>query len=145
MLTARRLFPLLKVRALFAHLSDYPPATDPRGFRRAGFHRADVCSLARWRKALNAKEGPKLVAVTVDHGLRPEAQARGDGGQETRARRSRIEHTHAALDRREAQDRNSGGRARRALSPCSAQVGAEAPAARHPDRAHAATIRPRPC
>jgi tRNA(Ile)-lysidine synthase len=44
---------------------------------------------ARWRKAL--KRGPKLVAVTVDHGLRPEAKAEAQAVKRL-ARRLGVAH-----------------------------------------------------
>jgi tRNA(Ile)-lysidine synthase len=45
--------------------------------------------LARWRRAL--KRGPKLIAVTIDHGLRPEAKQEALAVKKL-ARSLRIEH-----------------------------------------------------
>ena len=74
-------------RALFAHLTDYsnlilavsggPDST------------ALMVLVARWRKAL--KRGPKLIAVTVDHGLRREAKREALAVKKL-ARSLRIEH-----------------------------------------------------
>src|SRR5262249_60359267 len=51
------LAPLARVRALVLAVSGGPDST------------ALLMLMARWRGAL--KRGPKLIAVTVDHGLRP--------------------------------------------------------------------------
>ncbi len=60
---------------------------------------------ARWRKAL--KRGPKLVAITVDHGLRPEAKAEAHAVKRLALSRDRT--SHAVLARREAIHRIAGG------------------------------------
>ena len=66
---------------------------------------------ARWRRALS--RGPRLIAVTVDHGLRAAAARE--------ARESSVSHirstspSHAALDRRQAEHRVAGRSPRRAL------------------------------
>ena len=88
---------------------------------------------ARWRKALKAK--PKLIAVTVDHGLREEAKreaaAVGAPGAQARHRAP-----HLALDRRQAEDRLAAGGARGALPPARRR-GAQSRRLAHPHRAHA--------
>ena len=64
---------------------------------------------ARWRSGLSA--GRRLIAVTVDHGLRPEA-AREARAVKRLAQQARRRAPHAALDRHEAEDRHPGGGAR---------------------------------
>ena len=69
---------------------------------------------ARWRDGL--ERPPKLIAVTVDHGLREES-AREALAVKRLAGKLEGRAPHAALDRQEAEDRHPGGRAQRALSP----------------------------
>ncbi len=57
---------------------------------------------ARWRRGL--ARGPRLVAVTVDHGLREEA-AREARDVKRLAQQPRYRTPHAALARNEAEDR----------------------------------------
>ena len=66
---AKALFaPLARVPALVLAVSGGPDST------------ALLMLMARWRSAL--KRGPKLIAVTVDHGLRPDevGSSRGSTG-----------------------------------------------------------------
>ena len=88
-----------------------------------------------WRRAgaPRASTGPKLLAVTVDHGLRPRIRARGARGEAARAP-ARRRAPHAALARRQAGDRLAGGRARRALP--AARGRCRAAKARHVVTAH---------
>jgi tRNA(Ile)-lysidine synthase len=75
-------------RALFAHLSDYPSLI--LAVSGGPDSTALMVLVARWRKAL--KRAPKLIAVTVDHGLRPEAKREALAVKRL-ARSLRIEHT----------------------------------------------------
>ena len=59
-----------EARALFADLTDVPSLV--LAISGGPDSTALLLLAARWRKSLKA--GPKLVAVTVDHGLRPEAK-----------------------------------------------------------------------
>lgn len=59
-----------EARSLFADLTDAPSLV--LAISGGPDSTALLWLAARWRKAL--KRGPKLVAVTVDHGLRPEAK-----------------------------------------------------------------------
>ena len=59
-----------EVRSLFADLADHPVLV--LAVSGGPDSTALLVLAARWRKAL--KRGPKLVAVTVDHGLRAEAR-----------------------------------------------------------------------
>jgi tRNA(Ile)-lysidine synthase len=59
-----------EVRALFADLTDHPVLV--LAISGGPDSTALLLLAARWRKAL--KRGPRLVAVTVDHGLRKEAR-----------------------------------------------------------------------
>ncbi len=88
---------------------------------------------ARWRA--RRKRGPKLIAVTVDHGLRAES-AREARAVKRLARETQGRAPHAALDRQETEDRHSGGRARGALPPARRR-GAQGRRAAHPHGAHA--------
>ena len=86
-----------------------------RGLRRSGFHGAAACSPRAGRATeKRRKRAPKLLAVTVDHGLRPEAAARGGRGQAPGAPPRRAA-SHAALARQKAEIRVAGGGAQRAL------------------------------
>ena len=87
---------------------------------------------ARWRRALS--RGPRLIAVTVDHGLRREA-AREARDVKRLASYARSAPSHAALDRRQAEDRLAGRGARGALSPAGAGRAGERRDA-HPHRAY---------
>ncbi|MBX9825897.1 MAG: tRNA lysidine(34) synthetase TilS [Xanthobacteraceae bacterium] len=75
------------VRLLFAHLVDYPALI--LAVSGGPDSTALMLLAARWRKA--RKRGPKLVAVTVDHGLRPEAK-REAAAVKKLARSLGIEH-----------------------------------------------------
>src|ERR1700755_210966 len=87
---------------------------------------------ARWRRALS--RGPRLVAVTVDHGLRAES-AREAREVERVGGALANRHPHAEMDRHEARAWHSGGCARGALPPAGA---GSAPCGRdpHPHGAH---------
>ena len=67
---------------------------------------------ARWRRAL--ARGPRLLAVTVDHGLRAEAAAEARDVKRL-ARSARPAASHDALDRRQAENRIAGRGASGAL------------------------------
>ena len=87
---------------------------------------------ARWRRAL--ARGPRLVAVTVDHGLRAEA------AQEARAvkRLARsLDLTHRTMrwSARQAEDRIAGGGAHGAI-PVVGASGAGLRCHAYPDRAY---------
>ena len=70
---------------------------------------------ARWRRAL--ARGPRLIAVTVDHGLRAEA-AREARDVKRLARSARSAASHDALDRRQAENRIAGRGAQRRAIGC---------------------------
>ena len=59
-----------EIRSLFADLADHPVLI--LAVSGGPDSTALMLLAARWRKAL--RRGPKLMAVTVDHGLRPEAR-----------------------------------------------------------------------
>jgi tRNA(Ile)-lysidine synthase len=59
-----------EVRSLFADLSDHPALV--LAVSGGPDSTALLVLAARWRKAL--RRGPKLVAITIDHGLRPESR-----------------------------------------------------------------------
>ena len=59
-----------EIRSLFADLADHPVLI--LAVSGGPDSTALMLVAARWRKAL--RRGPKLIAVTVDHGLRPEAR-----------------------------------------------------------------------
>ena len=88
---------------------------------------------ARWRKALKAK--PKLIAVTVDHGLRTEAK-REAAAVERLARKLGIAHRTLRWTGAQAEDRLAAGGARGALPPARRR-GAQGERLAHPHRAHA--------
>ena len=87
---------------------------------------------ARWRRAL--ARGPRLIAVTVDHGLRAEA-AREARDVKRLARTPRSAASHAALDRHQAENRIAGRGARGAIPPAGAGR-AEQRRDPHPHRAY---------
>ena len=68
---------------------------------------------ARWAKR-QKKRPPKILAVTVDHGLRPQAAAEAAAVKRL-ARGLGVSHTDAALAREKAKKRLAGSGARRAL------------------------------
>ncbi len=74
-------------RLLFAHLVHYPALI--LAISGGPDSTALMVLAARWRKAL--KRGPRLIAVTVDHGLRPEAKKEAAAVKRL-ARSLRIEH-----------------------------------------------------
>jgi tRNA(Ile)-lysidine synthase len=74
-------------RALFADLADHPALI--LAISGGPDSTALLVLAARWRSAL--KHGPKLVAVTVDHGLRKEAAAEALAVQRL-ARSLKVEH-----------------------------------------------------
>jgi tRNA(Ile)-lysidine synthase len=74
-------------RLLFAHLVHYPALI--LAVSGGPDSTALMLLAARWRKAL--KRGPKLIAVTIDHGLRPEARREALAVKKL-ARSLRIEH-----------------------------------------------------
>ena len=93
-----------EVRSLFADLADHPVLI--LAVSGGPDSTALLLLAARWRKAL--KRGPKLVAITVDHGLRAEARreaARGEAARSLARRRA----SDAALERPQAIDRSAGG------------------------------------
>ena len=136
---AKTLFdPLADASALVLAVSGGPDST------------ALLLLAARWRRA--RKTGPRLLAVTIDHGLRRESAERG-------ARRSafgapaRRAPSHRALERQEAGDRIAAERARGALSAaCRGRRAGEGAHHRHRtyprrpgrDRAHPHESRQRP-
>jgi tRNA(Ile)-lysidine synthase len=76
-----------EARALFAHLVDFPALI--LAVSGGPDSTALLVLAARWRKRL--KRGPKLVAVTVDHGLRSEAKREALAVKKL-AQSLRIEH-----------------------------------------------------
>ena len=96
---------------------------------------------ARWRRGL--RRGPRLIAVTVDHGLRAEA-AREARDVKRLARALERRASHAALDRRQAETGIAGCGARGALPRCWPRRRAPA-APRMSSPPIPATIRPRRC
>jgi len=75
------------VRALFADLTDHPALI--LAVSGGPDSTALLLLAARWRKAL--KRGPRLVAVTVDHGLRKEARREALAAHKL-ARSLKVEH-----------------------------------------------------
>ena len=71
-----------EVRSLFADLADHPVLV--LAVSGGPDSTALLVLAVRWRKAL--RHGPKLIAVTVDHGLRP--QSRGEANAVKRLARS---------------------------------------------------------
>ena len=61
-----------ELRSLFADLSGLPEPAIVLAVSGGSDSTALLVLAARWRKA--RRYGPKLVAVTVDHGLRPESK-----------------------------------------------------------------------
>jgi tRNA(Ile)-lysidine synthase len=61
-----------ELRSLFADLANLPDPAVVLAVSGGPDSTALLLLAARWRKAM--RSGPKLVAVTVDHGLRPEAK-----------------------------------------------------------------------
>jgi tRNA(Ile)-lysidine synthase len=80
-----------EARALFAHFTDYPSLI--LAVSGGPDSTALMVLATRWRSALKRgpKGGPKLIAVTVDHGLRPEAKREALAVKKL-ARSLRIEH-----------------------------------------------------
>jgi len=76
-----------EARALFGHLTRYSSLI--LAVSGGPDSTALMVLLARWRKTLT--RGPKLIAVTVDHGLRPEAKQEALAVKKL-ARSLRIEH-----------------------------------------------------
>lgn len=77
-----------EARSLFADLTDVPSLV--LAISGGPDSTALLWLVARWRKSL--KRGPKLVAVTVDHGLRPEAK-REAAAVKKLARSLGVEHS----------------------------------------------------
>lgn len=76
-----------EVRSLFTDLADHPVLV--LAVSGGPDSTALMVLAARWRKAL--RRGPKLVAVTIDHGLRPES-AREAAAVKRLARSLGVEH-----------------------------------------------------
>lgn len=76
-----------EVRSLFADLAAHPALI--LAVSGGPDSTALLLLAARWRKAL--RRGPKLIAVTVDHGLRPEARREAAAVQRL-ARSLEVEH-----------------------------------------------------
>jgi len=105
-------------RALFADLKDVPAAV--LAVSGGPDSLALMWLAARWRRAL--KRGPRLVAVTVDHGLRPEA------AREARAVK-RLAGTLASRTARCAARREAGNRLPAAAREARYRLLAQAPPA----------------
>ena len=101
------------------------------------------CCGSRRAGATALERRPKLIAVTVDHGLRKES-AREALAVKRLAQKLEGRAPHAALDRQEAENRHPGGGAQRALSPAR-RGGAARPARATSSRRTRSTIRPRRC
>ena len=83
-----------------------------RGVGRPRFRRPDAARRANGRETRPG--APRLHVATVDHGLRPDSRAEAENVGEW-AHRLGLCARHSDLERREAQDANSGARAGGAL------------------------------
>ena len=128
-----------EIRSLFADLADHPVLI--LAVSGGPDSTALLVLAARWRKAL--KRGPKLVAVTVDHGLRAEARREALAVKRL-ARSLGVEHRTLRWSGTQALDRTAGGGAARALPAARGRGrGPRPPAMCSP--LTRSTIRPRPC